>query len=130
MCLNVTPDAEIKTAKRDMLVFKYTSKSRIDNDNFESSIQVYDYKRGKLQPNVEIKIWGSNTVEKGYHSLPSHYNSSYYRNAMFVIPKGSKFIEGTYDDDPCYVSSQIIYLGTYSFWKRIKYFFLGKKAFI
>lgn len=130
MCLT-TRDPEIKIATQDIIVYKEltvmkTHKERNWLDKLfgtkryqteHRSDRGYEYKIGKINPTVELLprvMWSSDEgdiseVEQGYHSDIEQQEDS---NAIFVIPKGTKYIEGWYNDDtdrPNIVSETIIF---------------------
>lgn len=126
MCL-VTKDPTIKTAEQDIIVYK---ELEFKEDGFFrrwfrpsppiSTIFPHVYKPGVVQPTVQLKpypdqkneLW---TIEEGYHSYPdkSWLKTAHVVNAMFIIPKGTRYIEGCFNgfkNIPNYVSETIIFL--------------------
>ena len=130
MCLR-TLNPEVKIAEDDMLVYKRleirhipntkrTIFQRIFRRNMWKKIPLsrhtgYQYELGVLNPKVKLIVQegynkGTYKVEEGYHSddrlLP------YGNNALFVIPKGTLYIEGWHNEETYrknYVSETIIF---------------------
>jgi hypothetical protein len=126
MCLT-TSDPEIKVATEDIKVYKQLIIRYVPNENrtilqrlfglkktrmrAESIIQTHEYKIGETAPNVELvttPFFDFFEVERGYHSDAEFQGNS---NAILVIPKGAKYIQGWYNDEnwrPNYVSETLI----------------------
>lgn len=127
MCL-ITRDATIKIAEKDMYVYKQleiipsTLKRKgilgvlgFKKKHFYSLVNFYKYEKHVLQPYVQLRPYQyySNPekyeVNQGYHSDAGSVKGS---NAVFVIPKGTKYIQGYYNNDKSrvnYVSETIIF---------------------
>lgn len=126
MCL-ITKDPTIKTAEQDIIVYK---ELEFKKDGFFrrwfnpsspiSTMYPHVYKQGVVQPKVPLKpyldrnneLW---IVEEGYHSYPSRswLKTAHVVNTMFMIPKGTRYIEGSFNgfkNIPNYVSETIIFL--------------------
>ena len=65
-----------------------------------------------------LKELSSFTIYEGYHSNVKNENC----NALFIIPKGTKYTEGFNNDGTIknYVSETIIFIGKNTFWNRLK----------
>jgi hypothetical protein len=118
MCLK-TNHPELKVADRDIVVYKRVVTYHVRNPNqkwFEklfglrkyitkhtALVNNYEYRVGASNPKVELRAWpigvepSTYEVEKGYHSDTSLRDE---HNAIFVIPKGTNYIEGWYNDEP------------------------------
>jgi len=134
MCLN-TKDVTVKVAENDILVYKevmiYKKVKKNRNRNlfqklfglnkfvnmYSSAGTGYEYEIGKINPTEELRpypLWnGLDTyyVEAGYHSDTKRRADS---NALFVIPKGTKYIEGWFNDNearPNLISETIVFKG-------------------
>lgn len=122
MCLT-TSDPEIKVAQEDILVYKelYYQRSGFFSFLFRTkkgwaSLQTHhEYVKGELQPPTELRPikdrYGDSDyrVYQGYHSEALRVTGT---NALFVIPKGTKYIEGFNNgarSRPNYVSETIIF---------------------
>lgn len=123
MCLT-TFDSNVYTAEADIEVYKCLdyptpSKNLIKRLFFpkhpRSSIVGHEYKKGVLQEKATLNpkgVYLTNelTVDEGYHSDTCWH----YSNATFVIPKGTRYMKGWYNDDRSrinYVSETIVYKG-------------------
>jgi hypothetical protein len=126
MCLT-TDNPEIQIAAEDITVYKKVIVRYKENTNrnffqklfglnktteiYEALIHHFFYQMGKPEPIVELvatPILNVFEVEKGYHSDAQQVPSA---NAICVIPKGTKFIYGWYNEEkhrPNYVSETII----------------------
>lgn len=112
MCLR-TQDPNIRVTEDDILVYKTL---RYDNGDPESLVYNFVYKEFKACPTEyllpeKISHRSFYYVEKGYHSDVKQRKDS---NALFVIPKGTKYIKGRLNvssDRLNYVSETIVYLG-------------------
>lgn len=112
MCLR-TQDPTIRVTEDDILVYKTL---RYDNGDPESLAYNFVYKKFEACPTEyllpqELFYRSYYYVEKGYHSDVKQRKDS---NALFVIPKGTKYIKGRFNDWPDranYVSETIVYLG-------------------
>lgn len=103
MCLR-TKDPTIKVAQEDIKVYKWLTWPR--NEFFKrlmfsplrgysAVVARYPYIRNVKQPLVEINpipllSYDQHVVNEGYHSYITKDNA----NAVFIIPKGTKYIEG------------------------------------
>ncbi len=121
MCLT-TDNPEIRIATEDIHVFKnvtFTKRSfwdwlfRRPLKAYSTITGPYLYIQNVVQPHVELGIFyieGFDTqVEEGYHSYV--YYKKYQSNALFIIPKGTKYIQGYHNGDEeiqNYVSESII----------------------
>lgn len=119
MCLT-TSNPEVKVAQEDIEVYKSIVFSRngffgrlFNRRRGRSGLTGHLYRRGEIQMNVRLYARpirsGSYRVDEGYHSDVKRIYSS---NALFVIPKGTKYIEGWYNDTTDrknYVSETIIF---------------------
>src|SRR5688572_6190332 len=106
MCLTTRHPA-IKVAESDIKVYKSWSYpyrnllQRIFTKVKEgySIIMSHTYLRNEVQPNEELVPYelggGKWSVESGYHSDKDKRGDS---NALFIIPRGTKYIEGWYGD--------------------------------
>jgi hypothetical protein len=126
MCLT-TRDATIKIAEQDIQVFKnlcyprvsflkglFKPKSKCPTSMFNG----YLYEEGVTQPKVTLqprslfRDKSEYSVDEGYHSYLTPIQDC---NAKFVIPKGTRYIEGQYGfgnkSVPNYVSETIVYVG-------------------
>ena len=126
MCLR-TYNPEIKIADRDIRVYKtlcVVNQKYYPNflckllgiafkrKVYFSESANYKYEIGKTNNRIKLdpcRIWDNLwVVNEGYHSDVRPHCS----NATFIIPKGSEYIEGWYNDDTSrknYVSSKIIF---------------------
>lgn len=128
MCLT-TNDPTIKVAEQDITVYKLLSvhNKRETGRNwfqilfglnryrkvFSATVNNFEYKIGEVNKTEELRVHpmhaGLNEVNCGYHSdaVPNGHS-----NAVFVIPKGTKYIAGWYNttrDRANYVSETIIF---------------------
>lgn len=114
MCLT-TRDATRLVAEEDIKVYKHLSLNYIPNENrtfwqrlfgknkyiiqARASISDFTYEIDKVCPNEELKPFttygGLYEVERGYHSYPEMRPEC---NAVFIIPKGTGYIKGYYND--------------------------------
>ena len=110
MCLE--RPSEKKVAEKNIICWKRLSLGG------KSIIQEYQYRAGKVQPQVDIKVYRS-IVEAGYHSWVDQqridsWGQSHGEKAkhLFVIPKGTVYYEGLENGGPLgYTSETIVYLG-------------------
>lgn len=131
MCLT-TKDPTIKIAEKDITVYKILDKKKVKRKGFfnrlfngkyrityEAINNNYEYTIGTLNPIVEIKPFGGDAfldfaVEEGYRSYVHETGRGRQNaNAIFVIPKGTKYIQGYCNNDtniPNYVSETIIFV--------------------
>lgn len=130
MCLT-TKDPTIKIAEEDITVYKCLDKKKVKRKGFfnrlfngkyriafEAMNHNHEYKIGKLNSPIKIKAvadrYDEFSVEKGYHSFVDQDNPRVSSiNALFIIPKGTKYIKGWYNDDENilnYVSETIIFV--------------------
>lgn len=105
MCFIKLKNAKLKTAKRNIAVYKLCIRVK---DFPDKAIPQWRnnkliYKKDKL--NREINLCGLNTIERGYHS----YKDKFSGNSKFIIPKGSKYYYNPQREE--YVSSNIIFNG-------------------
>lgn len=130
MCLT-TKDPTVHVAEKDIIVFKRLDvfESRNKKRSFfqrlfglNKTVKRYcptyssslEYKLNEKNPEMCIipRQYGEYyEVESGYHSDVVHSPS--YHNATFVIPKGTRYIKGWYNDEEereNYVSEQIIFV--------------------
>lgn len=130
MCLNIyNKDYKIKVADKPIIVFKVGRvRGEIFEPRFKDSFKYYLMLKTILVPIVPVEP-GLATfpitvadwiVDEGYHSykhLSDAENQVYHGSALtigvFVIPIGTKYIEGSFDNNPSYVSEELIYLGSY-----------------
>lgn len=143
MCLTTT-NPEIKIAEDDIICFK-TSYSRYVDKCFVSAIRGFYYDINVVQEKVEVNAIKDKSldhgkeqvnplymVEGGYHSyvkLEDSIRIGYEYSGVFIIPKGTKYIEGfdNVTDTQTRISEVIIYHNCYlkywlsqqSTWKRI-----------
>lgn len=128
MCLT-TNDPTIKVAEQDITVYKMLYPAEVPNpnrnffqrlfglskfvDGWQAESGNCHYTIGEVNPTVELYPYGyssgNSSVDQGYHSdaVPNAYS-----NAVFVIPKGTKYIAGWYNttrDRANYVSETIIF---------------------
>lgn len=127
MCLT-TDNPTVKVAEQDIKVYKslYFHEQRVRSKNFfkrlfgmkdvivtpKSGVQNFKYMTGALQPSVELQSYpdgNRHEYHRGYHSDADIRSES---NALFVIPKGTKYVEGWFNQN--YVSETIVYV------KRLK----------
>lgn len=118
MCLT-TRNPEIKVAEKDITVYKDGCLYK-DGLTFEVGHSNYEYEINKDQEPVVLtpidQHDGTFTVEEGYHSHARTRGAFSHSecNGKFVIPKGTKYIHGWYNDRssiPNYVSENIVYVG-------------------
>lgn len=119
MCLT-TLNPEIKVADRDIKVYKeldFPSRNLttllFGTKKGKALYNSHTYEKGELQPierlYVDIGRSGKWTVHLGYHSDKEKQHRS---NALFIIPKGTKYVQGWFNDDTDrenYVSETIIF---------------------
>jgi hypothetical protein len=125
MCLK-TKTPEILIADKDIICYKESTGLQKTGGCYVSSPRNYQYFPGEIAPIVELKadidlvfswdgIWpetGNYRVEEGYHSHVKNYSPG--ESAVFLIPKGTKYISGWYNQNPMiknYVSETIIFIG-------------------
>lgn len=121
MCLT-TKDPTIKIAEEDIKVYKNLEYPRVPffKRLFNLTLAYpyanvwtrHTYQKGVVQPNVPLEPIdeGDNefTVHQGYHS----YVEPCALNSLFIIPKGTKYIEGwnnCNENSKNYVSETIIF---------------------
>lgn len=112
MCLT-TNDPTIKVATEDIFVFKECSE--IDKNYAKVSVAKEDftYEAGKATEKVHLKpieYIGYFEVNEGYHS---HNFPTKYADGLFVIPKGTEYIDGWFNSTPSLlnrVSSSLIFV--------------------
>lgn len=129
MCLgkiiqsNEKIEDHILTAEKDIMVYKIM-KNLYDN-TYKSPFKTYIYHDLKLQPQVNLNplpVFYKDKndyyeVHQGYHSFPDMISAKkekadpYYDSSNeivpFIIPKGTKYIEGMFEDIPSIVSETI-----------------------
>lgn len=123
MCLT-TKDPAIKIAEQDIIAYKRLEYPKVKflQRLFKPSLAYpfsctwkhFIYKKGVHQPKVVLHPIDDGddeyTVHDGYHT----FVSSDHANAMFIIPKGAKYIEGWNNNDETnrnYVSETLVYVG-------------------
>lgn len=125
MCLYINKDAEIKTAKRNIICWK---KLKLSNESefrgFEYEMGVkYDIPEGMA---THINEYDRLQVERAFHSWenkPSNHSFS-YKIVICVIPKGSTYFEGTqHDCRDGYASDAIIVYDYTKWYQKIKFWF-------
>lgn len=133
MCLT-TKDPTIKIAQEDIIVYKTLAKVELRRTDrtwlqklfgtnkyrialMSEVYRTFEYKIGELCPQQfldPLPVYhvpnypNACIVERGYHS---DVDRLYTSNAIFIIPKGTKYIEGYFNDQPSranYVSETII----------------------
>ena len=129
MCLK-TNTPEIKIAKADILCYKYGQQKpfilRAPHQKFTYLVGVKTKKTALMvQPTLmpyrlvpDDDSWRE--VNQGYHSLLHLIDVVKEKGpwdsiGLFIIPKGAKYVEGINNsklDQPAYVSSTIIYIGS------------------
>lgn len=122
MCLT-TKDPAIKIAEQDIKVYKHLEYpkvkflKRLFNPSlaypYSSVWSKYVYKKGETQPAVTLNPVQDNyeefRVHQGYHSHATPEKS----NSLFIIPKGTKYIEGWNNGNEeikNYVSETIVFV--------------------
>lgn len=111
MCLRVKRFSRIKKAKKDITVYKFASK----DDNYYRTPFMYDLINTNILLKIDEKIKkikrrNSFIVEEGFHSFESYEDVRSYKYVFTcVIPKGSYYITGTYNNKKSIVSNQLIY---------------------
>lgn len=125
MCLT-TDNPEIRIATEDIYVFKmvHFAKRSFWEWLFRKPLRAnavhrsdHLYIQGVIQPTVEVKPayqedGGYTEVRKGYHSHV--YHKLWESNALFMIPKGTKYMQGYFNGDTArhnYVSESIVFVG-------------------
>lgn len=126
MCLTLTEKSEIKVAEENIICYKVVRK--LHPGVYKSEFFGHLYVRAQLNKMSEdiLSITPSciindqRTVEKGFHSFTCKEDAYKYKATRgnksdvpyivvkYIIPKGSKYIEGTYGEYPNYVSDKII----------------------
>lgn len=128
MCL-VTTDPTIKIATEDITVYKYIRfiSKKIERKGimrifgkktvpcFLSLYMGYEYELNVRQRYVNLSPIldvgkGRFELYQGYHSYVTNVNDG-DANSVFIIPKGTEYIEGFFNDDISYISSTIIFKG-------------------
>lgn len=141
MCLYVKKDQEFKIAKTAIVVFKHGCRTYAGG--LHTTYQYASYYKDKLNPVVNVQVNDINVgterypyaVERGYHSFVSLLDciaDASNDPSLFVIPVGTRYIEGIFSISPSkktrnIVSEQIVYLG--SVWNPLnwlKYFKYNK----
>ena len=120
MCLDVINNAEIKTAKEDIVCWKFGKKEwGFFRNFFVSPYYRFKYRVGKvykMEGKLEARetvISGDYIVNEGFHSFLGRKTASAFSFiwdryvAKCVIPKGTRYIEGKFLDTPAYASEQI-----------------------
>jgi len=124
MCLTVKKRSCIQTAKKDIIAYKVLLSN--GHNEIISPYENFKYKLSKLyRLNDSLSKECDNSIEKGYHSFVTNkgvkkelkfwytlsctddFNAKVFK---CIIPKGSKYYVGTYDDNKSYCSDQIIIL--------------------
>lgn len=124
MCLTVEYNAKIETAQEDIICYK-VFKTEVHTGRFSF---ISPYRKMKYIPDVlytlekPLKIdiaWACLVVEEGFHSFVSRDSAQAFLDDNYVrkpailkckIPKGAKFIRGTFINYESICSDQIIVL--------------------
>ncbi len=115
MCLT-TNDPTLKVAEQDITVYKRVNRYKVQNNNrtlwekilgknkiitvVEAESHSFQYHIDEKCPTVELspfRTFGDDDefeVEAGYHS----YVDMNGCNSVFIIPKGTRYIDGWYND--------------------------------
>lgn len=115
MCLTRKAKSELKIAKQDIIVFKIGYK--YDNE-FKSPFQKFIYHQDVVNTTNMDRY--SVSINVGFHSFPDlkefhkYSRSRSYYKGIFVIPKGAKYYEGTWEGFNNYASNKLIFKGFYS----------------
>jgi len=115
MCGTIYNKPVVRIAKKSILVYKrlcyYQSGARSEHMH-------YLWQRYKKQPIIKlkpIKNWSYWEIYEGYHSRKSgkYQHLSDRPNAIFVIPKGTRYIEAKENSSSVdnYVSENLIFIG-------------------
>lgn len=111
MCLNCT-NSRVKVAKQDIVCYKYLRENINDrgiahaqhHNNF-----IYRLKRGTKFTSDLIRR--NKVINKGLHSYSkiNTVNNKYFIQARFIIPKGTKYHEGSHGRFSGYASEKLVY---------------------
>lgn len=123
MCLDIKKTAKIKTAKEDIICYKYLIKR---DDYLTTPFRYAEIKIGETyESTLERCEYSSelHVVEEGLHSFANledcdkrvcdcedDADYEYHSLAKCVIPKGSTYYEGVYGRLKAYASDKIQYL--------------------
>ena len=126
MCLRAD-DKTIYIADKDIVCYKLGKISKLGKLFSPITRTTYGYTRNVPTEPVELYFGGyyEDQVNEGYHSATSLKSLSDTRSAygtyelrdrkagVFIIPKGSKYIKGFFNNSiyPNYVSESLIYIG-------------------
>lgn len=101
MCFHSTEYAKRKTAKTDMECWKLLKKGR----GYKSNYKNFLYKKGVINPLVELYKSSWYEINQGYHSYRSEKEAKYafipylHKLCKFIIPAGTHYyanVEGEY----------------------------------
>lgn len=115
MCL--TNASEIKTAKKNILVYKELDYFRFSPD------YSYEYTKGLQKNKIEISINKYQEVHEGYHTFNNTEYIDPFMQNICIIPKGTKYVEGNYNSRIYIknrVSENLYYVGKYTIMNFIK----------
>lgn len=115
MCLDLKRGSKVKIANKDIICYK-RYKYDLASNTLKSPFQRTIHKFGK-QPEVQLGYCKNQYghIEEGYHSFKYKFwiklfgiLHSYGNLYKCVIPKGSKYYEGTWGDFKSYASNNLI----------------------
>ncbi len=119
MCLYVKKGAALKTAERDIVVYK-TTRDYCENDSFISNYQYFTYHKDKteiLNNSLRLDPYSPKHYEIniGFHTFVSLLYTCFIafgQAGIFIIPKGSQYYEGLNNGNSKGITSnQIVYKG-------------------
>jgi len=102
MCLIVKDGEKIRTAARNMLVYKRLVP--VGNGRYESPCIGFFYYRGRIYQPVELVIDYNRFVEAGFHAFVSRTEPDLFMImpseviVPLIIPKGSQYVLGQYGE--------------------------------
>lgn len=121
MCLDAENN-KIKIAEQNIPCYKF---GYLLSGIFQAPIQNFEYKKNKLQilVHINIDINNNRSVYAGYHTFNILTNakcncSSTHGIGLFIIPKGTRYIDGNFHGWRNRVSETLIYVGRNNWWNR------------
>ena len=119
MCLDLTENSKLMTAKKDIVVFKhvYYYGNGIATPYRNMRIKLLEVIESEL---MDMRVADTYWVSKGLHSfklkkdalydmIDEGYGGQKRSVVKCIIPKGSNYFIGTFMELKCYASNRIIY---------------------
>jgi len=124
MCLVIKKNSKVKTAKEDIICYKFVESKTYSPDIHFTPFKYRPIEIGcsyESELKVEIDLDANKSVEIGLHSfktitdciryaLPYVDNNDNETIVKCIIPKGSQYYEGKFISARCYASTAITYV--------------------